>query len=94
MTRNVFCDNPWGLSTREAECVWLLQKHQHGDIAERLCVAKGTVSTRLTRAYLAMDVTHAAAAAVEFDRWWQGHKRNVDDATVLRFEVELLSPRR
>ncbi len=88
--RGNFCGNPWGLTDREARVVWMLAAFQTKCIADRLGITVAGVQDVLRRVYRKMDVHHAAAAAVEFDRWWQGAKRNLADATVRLFEIELL----
>lgn len=85
-----FFGNPWGLTNREARAVWMLQAFKVAEIGERLGLSPSTVNMTLSRAYLRMGVHHAAAAAVQFDRWWQVTKRHVDDATLHLFEDELL----
>lgn len=88
--RDCFMGNPWGLTSREARAVWMLQAFRITEIGERLGLATATMNATMQRAYLKMGVGHTAAAAVEFDRWWQVTKRNADDATLHLFEDELL----
>lgn len=88
--RIVFHGNPWGLTWCEAKVMWLLTVIPPRDIGPRLGLTTGGVRAHLCRSYRKMGSTHCVAAAIDFDRWWQGAKRHVDDETLLLFEVDLL----
>ena len=92
MSKLTFCDNPWNLTIREAEALWLLTAFSRQDVSRRTGVNINTLANRVLRVTTKMEAATTAIACIEFDRWWQGAKAGLADAVVLRMEVELLEP--
>ncbi|RTL37134.1 MAG: hypothetical protein EKK53_21430 [Burkholderiales bacterium] len=88
-SKTKFCNNPWGLTVREAELLWLLTEFSRDDVGARIGIGHSAFAMALHRAKTKVGAKTATAAVVEFDRWWQGAKGGVRVAVLNRMEIEL-----